>query len=173
MKDRKHRLACDSGVAAIEFALIAPAAILIILVVLEVSMMFIAQSALDKGAATGSRLLQTGQAQLAALDVPSLFKDKTCGAEDSPTRIQWLNCDGELQVYAESFDDLSDVAIPEYDNAASGSIAVAGGPGSFMVVRLYYPWNFMTPFISQLANASGAQIVLSAGAAFRVENYND
>lgn len=166
----KRRLACDSGVAAIEFALIAPAAILLILVVLEVSMMAIAQSALDKGAAAGARMLQTGQAQSAGLDVATLFKDNTCGASDSSTRIRWLDCDTNLQVYAEGFADLADVTIPEYDDSSSGS-AAAGGAGDFMVVRLFYPWQFMTPFISNTIEASGQRIVLSAGAAFRVEDF--
>ncbi|MDP4823216.1 MAG: pilus assembly protein [Aestuariivirgaceae bacterium] len=166
-----RKLACDSGVAAIEFALIAPAAILLVVMVMEVSMMFIAQSALDKGAAAGSRLLQTGQAQLASLDIPTLFKDNTCGAADNPNRIPWLNCDGQLQVFTEAFDDLANVAIPTYEEGSSGSVMV-GGPGDFMVVRLYYPWQFMTPIVSRLVTASGGRIVLSAGAAFRVEDYD-
>ncbi len=170
MKHGTRRFSCDSGVAAIEFALLAPAAILLIVLVIEISMMFLAQSALDKGAAAGSRMLRTGQVQMNGMDINTVFSEQTCGV--GTNRIAWLNCDADLQVFAEPFADLSDVAVPEFEEGGSG-LAVAGDPGDYMVVRLYYPWRFLTPPISRLVAASGGRVVLSAGAAFRVENYNE
>jgi len=170
MKHATRRLSCDSGVAAIEFALLAPAAILLIVLVIEISMMFLAQSALDKGAAAGARMLRTGQVQLSGMDINTLFREKTCGV--GTQRLEWLNCDADLQVFAEPFADLSDVVVPEFEQGGSG-MAVAGDPGDFMVVRLYYPWRFLTPPVSRLVAASGGSVILSAGAAFRVENYNE
>lgn len=170
MTNSKRRLSCDSGVAAIEFALLAPAAILLIVLVIEVSMMFLAQSALDKGAAAGARMLRTGQVQIAGLDINTVFQENTCGVGSS--RLAWLNCDADLQVFAEPFADLSDVAVPEFEEGGDG-FAVAGSPGDYMVVRLYYPWRFLTPPVSRLVAASGGRVILSAGAAFRVENYNE
>ncbi len=161
-------MGCDSGVAAIEFALLAPAALLLILLVIELSMMFLAQSALDKGAAAGARMLRTGQVQLSGMDVTTVFRETTCGVGSG--RLEWLNCDADLQVFAEPFANLSDATIPEFDENGSG-FAVAGDPGDYMVVRLYYPWRFFTPPVSQLVAASGQRVILGAGAAFRVENY--
>jgi hypothetical protein len=170
MKHAKRKLSCDSGVAAIEFALLAPAAILLIVLVLEISMMFLAQSALDKGAAAGARMLRTGQVQLSGMDINTLFREKTCGV--GSRRLKWLNCSADLQVFAEPFADLRDVVVPEFEEGGAG-MAVAGDPGDFMVVRLYYPWRFLTPPVSRLVAASGGSVILSAGAAFRVENYNE
>ncbi len=170
MKSGRGRFSCDSGVAAIEFALLGPAAILLIVLVIEVSMMFLAQAALDKGAALGARMLRTGEMQKARLDINTVFSEKTCGVGSN--RIAWLNCDEDLQVFAEPFADLSDVEVPEYEKDGSG-FAVAGGPGNYMVVRLYYPWPFLTPPVRRFMAASGGSVILSAGAAFRVENYNE
>jgi hypothetical protein len=170
MKHAKRKLSCDSGVAAIEFALLAPAAILLIVLVIEISMMFLAQSALDKGAAAGARMLRTGQVQLSGMDINTLFREKTCGV--GSRRLKWLNCNADLQVFAEPFADLRDVVVPEFEEGGAG-MAVAGDPGDFMVVRLYYPWRFLTPPVSRLVAASGGSVILSAGAAFRVENYNE
>ncbi len=170
MKRGERRLSCDSGVAAIEFALLAPAAILLIVLVIEISMMFLAQSALDKGAAAGARMLRTGQVQMGGLDIAAVFREKTCGVGNN--RLAWLNCDADLQVYAEPVADLSDVVIPEFDPGSSG-FATAGGPGEYMQVRLYYPWRFLTPPVSRLVAASGGSVILSASAAFRVESYNE
>ena len=68
------------------------------------------------------------------------------------------------------------VAVPqpvaERDfNAATPSSVDAGGPGDYVVIRLYYPWHFFTPPLRMMAERLHLQPMLTAGTAFRNENY--
>ncbi len=54
---------CESGSPTIEFAVVAPAFIALLLAILHVALIFVAQQGLETAAESSARLLMTGQAQ--------------------------------------------------------------------------------------------------------------
>jgi Flp pilus assembly protein TadG len=72
-------LRCTRGGPIIEFAMVAPAAIALLLAVLHVALIYLAQEGLETAAETSARLIMTGQAQQSAMS-QSDFKAAACKA---------------------------------------------------------------------------------------------
>jgi Flp pilus assembly protein TadG len=163
-----------SGTVAIEFALIAPVLALFLFGIIETGVIFFAQSALQNAADDAARLVRTGQAQNNGM-TEAQYVQQICG--DMSGLVGTSTCASNLQVDMQSFTDFSSAT---YNNVMNnnGSLNtrqmqyVTAGPCDVVLVRAFYPWSIMTPFLAPLlANMPNGQFLLTAAAAFRNEPY--
>jgi Flp pilus assembly protein TadG len=171
-----HFLRChEEGAVAVEAALTAPVVILLSAFVLEYGMMTIAQTTLDQTSAWAANLIRTGSVSNGS-DFADMLRIQACRpifAAGQNFRI--IDCN-RLQLGITSAQRPEDVAVAEpvaesEFNAAMPSVTDTGGPGDYVVIRLYYPWHFFTPPLRMMAERLHWQSMLTAGTAFRNENY--
>lgn len=102
-----RRLVADgSGAAAIEFAIIAPMFIALVLSILEAGYFFFVSSAVDQASARASRLIRTGQAQSAATPIDrAAFFDEICDVVR-----HFGDCSEQMTIDVSRFSDFDDLA---------------------------------------------------------------
>jgi Flp pilus assembly protein TadG len=159
-----------SGSAIVEFALIAPVFFLMIFALMEIGIIFFAQSTLQRAANDVARLVRTGQVQNGAMTQTQVF-NRVC------TDIAALiPCDSNLRVDIESFSNFGGETFSAPLNA-SGNFNTdnAYSPGNscdVVLVRVYYGWTVFTPVLTPfLSNMSGSKHLLYAAVSFRNEPY--
>jgi len=154
--------------SSVEFALVASPFIALALGTIQTGTIFLASQSLETAAAYGARLILTGQAQTQNWTAAQ-FKQQICG---QITAI--FNCASGVYVDVESYSSFSAVnlALPIssgiFNTAALGYNP--GGPGSVVVLRLYYQYPV---FFSALAlnNLTNGSDLFAATAVFQNEPY--
>lgn len=154
----------------VEFALIAPAFIALLVAIFQTTMFLFAQSNLQAAATEAARLFMTGQAQNSGMTQAQLT------AAICPTVKALFNC-GSLVINVESASSASGLSTstPQMYNAqgqlTTGTFA-PGSPGDLMIVQVGYPLPVVAGPLGFLlsANANGTASVWGV-AAFRVEPY--
>jgi len=135
----------NKGTTAIEFALVAPVLVFVLMAIVEVSMMTFAAISLDGAAIDVARRIRTGQAQ-ASGDAMNDFSTAMCSHLGST-----ITC-GELFYDARIMTNYSSITLDtEYDPDTGEPIVYgfsAGTSGDIVVVRVMYWWTINTPMIS-------------------------
>lgn len=178
----------EDGTTAIEFALIMPALVVIIMGSIELSLFFFVQTALEGATFSVSRLGKTG-----------FVADGYTREETIKNKLDdWLGffLDTEqLKIEAETYDDFSSVGAPEpfIDANKNGTrddgenytdvngngqydldqgVVSNGNAGDVVVYTVSYPWSLLTPF---LAGSLGKDGVVEVQSRFVVKNepFND
>jgi Flp pilus assembly protein TadG len=160
----------QQGATAVEFALIAPAFIALLIAIFETTQFLYVQSNMQTAATQAARLFMTGQAQNGNM-TQSQIEQQIC-----PTVQVLVNC-ANLFIQVESSSSASGLSTstPQMYNAqgqlSTGSYSM-GNPGDLMVVMVGYPLPVVAgPLGFFLAgNANGTASVWGV-AAFRVEPY--
>ena len=156
------------GAAALEFALVAPVFIALIVGALQMALVFLGQQGLESAAQQSARLIQSGQPQRAGWSAGQ-FKAAAC-ANLPP----FLSCD-RLSVDVTSVPSLADAGklAPLFDAQGMGATAYApGGPDDVVVLRLAYLWPTSTaPLGFNLSNQPGGNRMLISTQLFRNEPY--
>jgi Flp pilus assembly protein TadG len=154
----------------LEFGLVGAPFIALTLGILQTAVVFFAGQALETGAAVASRLIMTGEAQTQSWS-PAQFKQQVCNAM---TGI--LNCSSGVYVDVETYTSFTaaNLSLP----ISSGTFNASslgynpGGPGDYVVVRLYYQYPaYMNLLGFNLSNLSSGNDLLAATAVFRNEPY--
>ncbi|SEQ62111.1 Flp pilus assembly protein TadG [Faunimonas pinastri] len=154
----------EDGATAVEFALIAPALFLLIFVIFQTALVFVAEQVLDNGVATVARQIRTGQ--LASGNAKTLV----C-AEISYV----ISCSGSsFFVDVQSSSDIGSLPTTNlvntdgsYKSSAQNSFGTAG---DYVLIRAYYEWPLVKIFGSlTLANLDNGTRLLSSYAVFRNE----
>lgn len=178
----------SSGVAAIEFALVAPAFFLLMFGLIETGVIYFARSTLTNAIDDAARMVRTGQVkgELTADTVKKMVC--TSMASSDPTNVpsggattglvSWQTCMNTLQVDMRVFDGFSGASYPNVIKS-DGSLDVnnmtiqATDACKVVLFRGYYPWSVLTPFLGSLMSnmPSGNEVLLGAAAAFRTEPY--
>jgi Flp pilus assembly protein TadG len=156
---------------AVEFALVAPIFIAILVAVLQVAIFLFAQQSLQNAAMQAGRQFMTGQVQG---DSQSAFRSLVC----TKYLPSIFNC-SSLVVVVQSASSFSGVntAVPSlYSNGQQIPVTnftySPGTPGQVMVVQLVYPWTvFGGPLGFSLSNLPGGAAQMMGVSAFRVEPY--
>jgi len=114
-------LANRRGASAVEFALVAPIFIALMLSIIEAGFFYFVDSAATEATAKASRLIRTGQAQN-GID-PDAFFDEVCNVVKS-----FGDCNKRLTVDVTSFDNFSDLAadLTDIDCRDSANPSIAG-----------------------------------------------
>lgn len=169
MSDVRKR--AQSGSALIEFALIAPVFFLLLFSIMEVGIIFFAQSTLQHGANDIARMVRTGQVQSGALSQTAM-KQKLC-TEVAPL----IPCDGNLYLDVQAFSNFSTVQFtPPLDpngNVKGMNNYKIGGACDVVLVRAFYAWRVFTPILTPfLTNMAGNRHLVYSAAAFRNEPFD-
>jgi Flp pilus assembly protein TadG len=162
--------AAQQGATVVEFALVAPALIAMLVAIFEVTLFLFAQQTLQSAAVQAGRIFMTGSAQNSGL-TQAQFTSQVC-----PLVQAMFNCNNLLINVANytSFSGAS-TAAPTLYNAQgqlnSGSFS-AGTPGQVMVVQIAYPWPVLgAPLGFSLPNLGNGTTEIMGVTAFRVEPY--
>ena len=164
--------AARSGATAVEFALVAPAFLALVIAVLETTLFLFAQATLQNAATQGGRMFMTGQAQNANL-TQAQFQNDVC-----PMISALFNCNN-LMVNVTAYSDFSSASAsaPTLTYNGQGQVNntwtyVPGTPGQVMVVQLIYQWPIVSgPFGSVLKNLGNGTTEMMGVTSFRVEPY--
>ncbi|MFO1090226.1 MAG: TadE/TadG family type IV pilus assembly protein [Hyphomicrobiales bacterium] len=163
----------DSGVAAIEFAMVGLPFLWLLCATFETGLVLIAEYTIENGTQQAGRMIRTGQVQTQGL-TQAKFKDIVC----SGLATTMLDCKNNLYVDVRSFPSFSAVSLPPpvvngqlSPAATTNSSYQPGTPLQVVVVRTYYNWKLFTPGISKLANLGSTSRLLASSTSFRNEPY--
>lgn len=161
-----------SGTSALEFALVASPFILLLLAVLEVGVVFFANSSLENAVAQGARLIRTGQMQNQGFDA-NQFKTEVCKHIYAP-----ISCSG-LKLDVQNFSSFSTAGsgltspLDAAGNLKPNFNYNPGVGGDVVVVRGFYDWGITARFPKEigLGNMASGDRFLVATAVFRNEPF--
>jgi Flp pilus assembly protein TadG len=164
------------GMAAVEFAFIAPPFFALLVGILDLALIFTGQAELETATEQAERLVLTGQAQgNAATSTPALtqaqFQQDVCNYLPG-----LFTCSG-VMVDLETVNSFSsaNTSSPTLTYNSKGQVSntwqyQAGGPGTIQVLRVMYQWPvFPGPLNLNFANLSNGSYLMIATAVFRNE----
>jgi len=181
------RADANKGSVAIEFAMIAPVFLLIMMATIESGIIFFSQSALQNAVNDAARLVRTGQAACYTKDASGncqpitadefrkevcdkvIILLKTCRKDTSGNSdLQF-----DAKAYSAGFGGISNSSPLDSGGDLPNLTAFDTGTACDVVlVRAFYRWPVITPFLRFfLANMKGSNHLLATAAAFRNEPY--
>jgi Flp pilus assembly protein TadG len=160
------------GATAVEFALIAPGFVAVLIAALQTAVMLFAQQTLQTAAMEAGRLFLTGQAQNSNWNATQ-FAGQVC-----PMVQPLFNCNS-LMVNVTSYSSFSsaNTTAPTLTYDKSGNVTnvwsfTPGAPGQVMVVQLIYQWSTVDgPLGFALSNLPNGLTEIVGVSAFRVEPF--
>lgn len=178
-----------SGAVAIEFAIIVPVFLVLLLAIFEVGIIYFAQFVLKNATVATARVIRTGNSTSYSAN-PALV-DFICSKTDSSlgklaASIVLPSCSTKLQVYeVDSTAASGSSALTLFPNISSTSLSNSGTAGSSLtmasldatakpcavvVLRVTYAWDVATPGLSWfLVNSGTGQHLLTATEVFQNE----
>ncbi len=164
----KRLLSDRRGAYALEFAIIAPVFLTLLLATFEIALMFFASVIIEGSSIDAARQVRTGQAQESG-DALGTFRTRLCA-----TLFNVVPCN-DLNFDVRSFNNFTAIPIQvrlDDDGNLINAGFTPGGPGNIVVVRVSYRWNFITPLVGRLMsdNGTNSRLLLST-AVFRNEPY--
>ena len=158
----------QDGVAAIEFAMVGPPFIALLLAIFETGIAFFAQQVLQTAALQASRAIMTGQVQTTGVTAQQ-FQQSVC---DSAGTL--FDCT-KVMVNVQTQPSFG-AALPSpisNGKAVTTTNFNPGVGGDIVIVQIYYEWTVWTgPLNFTLANLSDGNDLLVATTAFRNEHYH-
>ena len=161
----------ERGVAALEFAIIAPIFFFLMFVIAETAMIFIAGQVMDNAVFETARLIRTGQVQGGWSE--SEFEEAVCGRMSV-----FVDCEdsADFVLDVKSYDTFAEMEttgpVDEDDNFEEPTAYEFGEPSSIVVVRAYYQWPINPVMGLQWSNRlSNGKLLIGSFAAFRNEPY--
>jgi Flp pilus assembly protein TadG len=172
----------ESGVTAIEFAIVAMPFILLLLGIMWVSLFYFANFTLENAVWQAARAIRTGQVQqsqgafsgaLTNEDRKQAFKLALCAK--APT---FYDCNSKAVVIVQSNANFAGIAEPNCTSNGtlidqSAAAFDTGGSSSVVLVTVCYPWELASklPFFT-FGNLADGSFLMQASVAFRTEPYN-
>jgi Flp pilus assembly protein TadG len=163
--------AAREGATVVEFALIAPVFIGLLIAIFETTLFLFAQSSLQSAATQAARLFMTGQAQNGGMSQAQI-QTAIC-----PMIQSMLDC-SKLVINVQSSSSSSGISTstPQLYNS-QGQLSTGsydpGNPGDLMAVYIGYPWFVVSgPLGFMLSNQTNGTAAVWGIAVFRVEPYS-
>lgn len=161
----------QDGSAAVEFSLVAIPFLALIFAILETALVFWAGQTLEAAATDSARLIMTGQAQTAGFNKTD-FKQAVCDRLVNGL----FNCSSGVHIDVKSYTNFSSIStsspVSNGQLNTSSMTYTPGGPGSIVVVRIYYEWPVYVSLLgNNLSNLNGSKRLLVATSVFRNEPY--
>lgn len=143
----------ESGQVALEFSLVGIPFVLMTVGILEMAMMFTAQSVLQESVHSASRLIRTGQLQKSAgAGQEAMFQDAVCKYAKL-----FIPC-GEIAYQVQKLDNFSDASdVPAYDENGNliNTPFDAGVENDVVMIRVAYNYPIMTPMMGKMLATRG------------------
>jgi Flp pilus assembly protein TadG len=160
------------GATVVEFAIIAPVFISLLLAIFQTTIFLFAQQTLQNAAGTAGRLIMTGQIQNGNVT-------QTQFANDVCPMVSMLFTCSKLMINVQSYTSFSSAstAAPTLAYNSGGQVTNSwsyspGTPGQVMVVQLIYQWPFVSgPLGSVFTSLGNGSTEMMGVTAFRVEPY--
>jgi len=164
----------DEGATAVEFAIIAPVFMFIVVAIIEVSLIFFATVNLDGAATEAARRIRTGQAQQSG-DALTDFTTTLCTQLDTMFDCAKLQKDVRTMASFSAIQAAVNVGI-EYDPITGDPITYgfsSGASGDIVLVRVMYLWTIQTPMIGTIFETQPGtnKILLASNVIFQNEPY--
>lgn len=161
----RHGLLRDShGVTGLEFAMIAPIFLILILAVMENGLTLWQQSVLDNATRDAARLTLTGQSQNGGTSFPTQLCKEVSGL---------MNC-ASLKYRIQTgttFAGISPTMTSTLSGFSTYPASVSGGSaGSDVLVQVVYTRSYIIPWVGKMLAAGGSERLV-ATAAFQNEPY--
>ncbi len=160
------------GTTAVEFALVAPAFIALLIAIFQVTVFLFAQQLLQNAAVSAGRLIMTGQVQNGNV-TQNQFATDVC------PMVQALFTCANVMINVQNYSGFSSASTgePTLTYNPNGTVSNTwtyspGNPGQVMVVQLIYQWPIVSgPFGYVLSNLGNNKTEMMGVSAFRVEPY--
>jgi Flp pilus assembly protein TadG len=168
---RRWRAESTSGNALVEFAMIAPVFFLLIFAIMEIGIIFFAQSTLQHANEVVARLIRTGQVQGQSM-TQTQVRQIVCS-----NAAPLIPCNGNLYVDVRAFTNFGGVVFsPPLDATGHMNSMNTFQPGvacNVVLVRSFYTWTVFTPVLTPfLKNMAGNYHLISSASTFRNEPYS-
>lgn len=161
------------GAAALEFAMIALPLFTMIFAVMELALVFLISISLEDAASTMARQIRVGTITppgVAATTSTAAAPDLTTFKQDLCQYILLVpsaTCQKQIQVDVQPFSNFTNTTLPSPISgqtfSSSGLCYGSGTPGQVVLMRVYYLWPLLTPFllnglenVTTYTNTSGA-----------------
>jgi Flp pilus assembly protein TadG len=169
---RLHRFRLhEAGSAAVEFAIILPVFLLMLVAMIQIPVVFVAGQHLESAATSVGRLIQTGQVQSQGLS-PTQFRAALCEKMGS-----FLKCsEGSVRVEVQTLASFAAVprGIPVDDegNFDEEVVYQPGNAGEVVVVRVFYQFPvWLSTLLPTLANMPNGKRLLMSSVVFQNEPF--
>jgi Flp pilus assembly protein TadG len=140
----------DDGVVAIEFALVAVPFFTLVLGIIEVGLFFTSGSVLQSASVDAARMIRTGQVQAAGDQAEEVFKNELCFRIDYMLKCSKVQYE-VIHIAGDSFASVEDYE-PQF--TVDGDLVPqgfsTGSENDVVLVRSYYKWEFLTPFLGAM-----------------------
>lgn len=170
--DSPRRRGWREGATAVEFAMVAGPLLLMIFATMELAMVFVVSTLSESALAKAAREIRTGQLQTGATPTAAALKAKAC----SEMLFLESDCNENYAVDVRTTGEFTNAGAPDPNNNgtwdASNLTFNPGGAGDVVLVRGFYRWPLITPFLDQALESldDGRAIIMSAET-FRNEPY--
>jgi len=158
---RLRRLARDTRASStVEFAIIGPITLLLVLSVIENAMALFSQSILDNATRDAARLTLTGQAQNGGTS----FATQLCN--EISAYMTCSNVSYRIQTstkFANLSPNIATGNPPTGFTAYPGSMT-GGNAGDFVLIQVVYNRSFFIPWVGKLLAASGSDQIITTAA---------
>lgn len=161
----------EHGSSAVEFAIVAPVFLTLLLSTAELAMIFFSGQYLETAIQDSARMIMTGQTQMAAGGYTAdQFKTNII----CPRLVALIDCNN-LSIDVQSFPSFSGVdpgsPIDASNNLKTQFLFSMGNPSDTVLVRAFYPWQLTVARLFNISNLAGGKYLIQASAAFRNEPY--
>ena len=162
-----------SGSTAVEFAMLAMPFLGLLFGIIELGMIYLISTTLDNATTDAARQIRTGSVQTSGSATANSFATLVCN------EMSWLgsNCTANLSVDVRTFTTFSSTNVA--DPITSGTFNTGsllfqtGGPDDIVLVRTYYPWTLVVPFLDgSVARLSNNKTLIESSTTFRNEPYS-
>lgn len=155
------------GTSALEFAIIGPLFLLLVLAILENALILWSQALLDNATRDAARLTLTGQSQNGGTTFANALCNGVSGLMSCSNLKYRVQTGSSFAGMSNSitYSNGNPVGFSSYPTAVSG-----GGPGSYVLVQVIYNRPFIVPWVGKLMSSNGKTPIL-ATAAFENEPY--
>ena len=159
------------GTTAIEFSLLAVPFMLTCISLIELSLYFASASMLESAAQSSARLIKTGQLQQTTGDPLTEFLDEVCNQagflmDCSKFQYQVIKMNDFNSDTTPTLDSDGNMTPPDQFEVNSMTAGCVG------LVRITYPFQFITPFFSSVWGEYGGTRIIMSTVAFQVEPYD-
>jgi Flp pilus assembly protein TadG len=153
----------DGATTAVEFALVAPLVIALILGAIQIAVIYLAQAELENAAEQAARLVLTHQAPASGSAGQASFNSAVCGYLPALFTCSNVMVDLQAQAISANSSDALILTPPTLTYGSSGQVTNAwnynpGSQGQLMILRVMYQWPvFAGPLglvFSDLANGT-------------------
>jgi Flp pilus assembly protein TadG len=163
----------ERGTTAVEFALIAPPFLALLIAIFQMTLFLFAQQTLQSAATAAGRLILTGQVQASTLTAAQFRTNDVCPLLSSMFTCSnvYVNVDTYTNFSSASTGDPA-LTFDTHCNVTNTWDYNIGSPGQVVVLQLVYQWPIISgPLGSVLTSLSCGKAEMMGITAFRVEPY--